>query len=76
MSVRILYSADDDYATLYCSTSMWSFGPIFCGDAQKQAEAFLRWLCDDARSYSESELENKVTEFLGHWERMHENPTW
>lgn len=48
MSVRILYDADRDYAVMYCSTSMWAFGPIFSsedeGDAQQRAEAFLEWL--------------------------------
>ncbi len=54
MSVRILYDADREYAVLYCSTSMWAFGPVFTHepttdehermDAQDLAQSFLDWL--------------------------------
>lgn len=49
MGCRILYDTRDDMATLYCSTSMVSFGPVFTESeegvgADERAEAFLRWL--------------------------------
>ncbi len=39
MSVRVL--SDDDQTCLYCSTSMWAFGPIF--RSRQEAEDFLAW---------------------------------
>lgn len=52
MSVRVLYDDAEDSAVLYCSTSMWAFGPLFTGeddrDGQTRAEAFLEWLQADA----------------------------
>lgn len=63
MGVRILTDTQSDYpqAVLYCSTSDWAFGPVFSGngehDAEERAAAFLRWLPDDPRRLTESELE-------------------
>lgn len=37
MGVRITH----DCVTLYCSTSMWAFGPVF--EDADQAESFLQW---------------------------------
>ena len=59
MGVRII--AGDDYAALYCSTTMTAFGPVL--NDSEEAEGFLEWLPDDARSYSEPELEQKLSEF-------------
>jgi hypothetical protein len=65
MGVRIL-SGDKpwDGAVLYCSVSMWAFGPVF--ENEDQAQEFLNWLAPvDARSInSDRELENKYVEFL------------
>lgn len=58
MSVRILESAGGRYAALYDSGSMWAFGPVAHGDdAADQLRAFLKWLPEDARTYSEADLE-------------------
>ena len=58
MSVRILYDAAEESAVLYCSTSMWAFGPLFTQDddheAVERAEAFLKWL-DEAAPYASYE---------------------
>jgi hypothetical protein len=40
MGVRILEG--DGMAVLYCSTSMWAFGPIF--EDGDQPQEFLEWL--------------------------------
>jgi hypothetical protein len=63
MGVRIIESNSDsdDYAVLYCSTTMTAFGPVF--DNAGEAEEFLEWLPGDARSYSDAELRDKIAEF-------------
>jgi len=65
MGVRII--AGDDYAALYCSTTMFAFGPVL-NDAE-EAEGFLEWLPSDARSYSEPELELKLGEYREYAEK-------
>ena len=64
MGVRILEA--DDYAVLYCSTTMWAFGPLF--DSVEKAQAFLDGLPQDARLYNDKELERKYSEFLEQYE--------
>jgi hypothetical protein len=63
MGCRILTDREDRYATLYCSTSMWAFGPIFYGE--QEALDFLLWLGVDPRGikFTDSYLERKVAEF-------------
>lgn len=63
MGCRILHDTRENYAVLYCSTTMFAFGPVFTDmdsqpcewDACESAEAFLRWLDtipgDQWRSY-------------------------
>ena len=67
MGVRILSDKYDEIASLYCSTSDWSFGPIFYNDgiinASEFADAFLKWLPEDPRTYRDDELEKKYHEF-------------
>ena len=66
MGVRIIQGRFDGdsrgYAVLYCSTSMWAFGPVF--EDEFQAQEFLDWLPDDPRSYSDALLESKHVEWL------------
>lgn len=58
MSVRIIESAGGRYAALYDSGSMWAFGPVLTGDdAAHRLAAFVKWLPEDARTYSEQDLE-------------------
>jgi len=65
MGVRIIESRDGSMAAIYCSTSMWAFGPVFLGDdADADARAFLSWLPQDARKYTDNELERKYGEWL------------
>jgi hypothetical protein len=58
MGVPILHYGDA--AAFYCSTSEVAFGPLVRAeddhDADERAEAFLRWLPDDARRYTNAEL--------------------
>lgn len=64
MGVRIL-QGDGTYdgAVLYCSTTMWAFGPVF--EDREQAQAFLDWLDPtDPRRLSDAELEAKYGDFL------------
>ena len=70
MGVRVIRG--EDYAVIYCSTSMTAFGPVFAdGD---EADEFLTWLDEtthtDARLFSDSELHNKYCDYLS------ERETW
>jgi hypothetical protein len=66
MGVRIIQAdgeGDSQGACLYCSTSMWAFGPIF--EDRDQAEAFLQYLGHvDPRTLSDGDLETKYADFL------------
>jgi hypothetical protein len=48
MSVQILHDRETDQAVMYCSTSMFGFGPVFGADhghdAGERIQAFFRWL--------------------------------
>lgn len=61
MGVRILKQEDDGYSCMYCSTTMWAFGPIFYKD--ENIEDFLLWLQTDPRPLTNEELEIKVSEW-------------
>lgn len=67
----------DREAAMYCSTTDWAFGPVFSDtdehDAAERIEAFLRWLGKgrDPRSYTDSELESKYSEW-----RAQEEAQW
>ena len=62
MGVHILVNKEDGYQCLYCSVTMWAFGPIFYEN--EDAEEFLDWLKPvDPRSLTDKELENKVYEW-------------
>jgi len=47
MGVRVINDSTEDLAALYCSTSMWAFGPVFHPDGHTDAGAaalcFLDW---------------------------------
>ena len=59
MSVQILEGERN--ACLYCNTTDWAFGPLF--EDADQAERFLEWLPDDARTYSDKRLEQLFYDF-------------
>lgn len=69
MGVQILFDQKNEIASIYCSTSDWSFGPVFYerdGIAAYQvAEGFLFWLRTDVREFSQGQLESKYAEFCG-----------
>lgn len=69
MGLRILHDSTGGHAALYCSTTDWAFGPVFYetvdSTAEDQAECFIHWLPQDARRYSDTELERKYAEWLG-----------
>lgn len=73
MSVRILH--DDGTAALYCSTTEIAFGPLIHDetdhDAVERAEAFIRWLPQDARHYDEKALLSLFSEW-----RAQEDAQW
>ena len=70
MGVRIIEGNHDGdsngYAVLYCSVSMWAFGPVF--KDVEEAESFLDFLGEgrenDPRSMSDAELTLKYHDFL------------
>jgi len=67
MGVRVLRDKDGD-SCLYCSVTMWAFGPIFYEN--EEPDDFLDWLKPtDARSLTDKELENKVYD----WRREKES---
>lgn len=87
MGCRILAENGNGRTVLYCSTTMWAFGPVF-RDAE-EAAAFLNWLRetpneemmavpllkrDDPRSYSEKSLETLYSKFLvfDQWRKEHQ----
>lgn len=53
---------DRDKAVLFCSTSMWAFGPVF--ESEEQAERFLKWCPVDPRKYTKGELMPRWAEFI------------
>jgi hypothetical protein len=62
MGVRLI-TAENGETVLYCSTTMWAFGPVF-GDAE-QAEAFLEWMQPtDVRSLSDQQLTERYLTFV------------
>jgi len=67
MGVRILEDKDDGYKCLYCSVTMWAFGPIFYEN--EDVDEFLEWLKIDPRKFKDKDLENKVYE----WRKTLEN---
>lgn len=75
MGVRIIHDREDDYAALYCSTTMTAFGDVFSGeeklglDAGEVANRFLAWLeankHTDARRYDADEFGAVISEWWG-----------
>ena len=59
MSVITLMTTD--YQALACDTAMVAFGPLFSLD--EDVDAFLEWLPQDPRRYSQTELCNMATEW-------------
>lgn len=59
MSVEIV--KNDWYQVLICNTTMVAFGDVF--HASEDVEAFLNWLPQDARRYSQKELSEKISEW-------------
>lgn len=64
MGIRIIESNSDtdSYAVLYCSTSMWAFGPVF--EDREQAEEFLKFVPGDPRLLDDVTLEGYYSQFL------------
>lgn len=71
MGVRIIEATgegDSRGACLYCSTTMWAFGPIF--EDADTAQAFLDWIKPtDPRVMNDNELELKYLDFLAFREK-------
>lgn len=49
-------------AVLYCSTTGVCFGPVM--ESEEDAQAFIEYLPEDPRSYSQGDLMAKYSEFL------------
>lgn len=73
MATRILEDSDTDRAVLYCSTTMWAFGPVIYSfkhlDASEVAGRFVQYVAKvygcDIRKLSSSEQDEAYHEFLG-----------
>lgn len=67
MGVRIIAGNGEGdsgtYAVLYCSVSMWAFGPVFADE--NQAQEFLDWLGPvDPRTFGDAEMHHRYYSFL------------
>lgn len=74
MSIRIIESNSDtdSYAVLYCSTSMWAFGPVF--EDADQAREFLEFVPGNPRLLSDTTLEGYYSQFLAREKEDEEPP--
>jgi len=62
MSVEIIQSNQEPfYKIMFCNTSMWAFGPVF--REHEDVDAFIDWLSDDPRTYTDKDLERKTEEW-------------
>ena len=70
MGVRIITGENE--AVLYCSTTMWAFGPVF--DDYDAAEWFLSWWKErdgrDLRLLTDAELEHEYYEWKRYVEEL------
>ena len=67
MACRIMTNTTNDSACFYCSTTSVAFGPIMPSEAW--AEAFAKWLPNDARTYNVNALVGLWGDFQsGHME--------
>ena len=71
MGVHVL--RDKHESCLYCSTSMFAFGPIFYEG--EEPDEFLDWLVADPRGMTDKELEQKVTDWRDLLEQEQEKLT-
>lgn len=81
MSVQLLEGPDGD-CVMYCSTSMWAFGPVM--ESREEATAFIRYIEEcapwpalkglnkDPRVYTDNELERVYTTFKADERHRHE----
>lgn len=70
MGVRVLADRGGDEACMYCSVTMWAFGPVFGRvsdlDAEEACEEFIRWHFEkhgDPRRATDTELIERMAEF-------------
>lgn len=70
MGVSILRDKDGK-SCLYCSTTMWAFGPIF--GKEHDPDEFLEWLNDDPRRLTDKELESEYCDWIKSLEDIEEN---
>jgi hypothetical protein len=64
MGLRILRDRTDDMAAMYDSVTDWAFGPVFYGPAAAdRCQDFIDWLPNDARTYSEADLEHLYSDW-------------
>lgn len=61
MAVNILESKHGQ-ACFYCTSTDWAFGPVM--GSPEEAEAFLKFLPSDPRSYEDIALEGKYYDFV------------
>lgn len=71
MSVQILGNHEE--ACMFCTTSMWAFGPVFSGTyADERARWFLRWYQEtheDPRRAADSLMESRYADWLALMEK-------
>ena len=68
MGISILKDKDDSHAVMYCNTTDWCFGPVHASEhycAATELGLFIDGLPQDAREYSDSQLEELHAAFCG-----------
>ena len=67
MGVRIISDAENETAVMYCSNSMWAFGPVFVGrDAGERLFRFELWYSTrygSVRLATDRELSDRCAEW-------------
>lgn len=68
MSVQIIFDEENNNACLYCNTTDWAFGPVYCGkDGREFMNGFIQWLPKDSRRYLDAQLQSKYLKFHMMW---------
>lgn len=63
MGLRIITDNEQQYQVLYCTTTMQAFGPVHSNEQFDLAD-FCEWLPQDARKYSQIELDTLYYKWL------------
>jgi len=69
MGIGIINDSDNDISCMYCTTTMYAFGPTFeYFDELKTAESFLEWMTDN-RNYVRIRMltDDELSVYVNEW---------